>query len=138
MKIKTLLMPIIIKKEIANNTMYIVQEFYILLLSFKVTLWMILFSSIFSLHSSTNLLISSFLYLQLLWSKFCLMPHDLSHSHSHTLGFQIKSFITFIFVNQFFNSHLHLSLFQSCLLLQTFASNLHLRLQALWHSICLV
>ena len=38
MKIKTLLMPIIIKKEIANNTMYIVQEFHILLLSFKVTL----------------------------------------------------------------------------------------------------
>ena len=35
------------------------------------------------------------------------------------------------------HSHLHLSLFQRCLLLQTLASNLHLRLQVSCHFICL-
>ena len=38
----------------------------------------------------------------------------------------------------FLHSHLHLSLFQRCLLLQTHASNLHLHLQVSCHSMCLV
>ena len=36
------------------------------------------------------------------------------------------------------HSHLHLSLFHLCLLLQTLASNLHLHLQVSCYSICLV
>ena len=36
------------------------------------------------------------------------------------------------------HSHLHLSSFYLCLLLQTLASNLHLHVQVLCHSICLV
>ena len=36
------------------------------------------------------------------------------------------------------HSHLHLSSFQHCLLLQTLASNLHLHLHVSCHSVCLV
>ena len=36
------------------------------------------------------------------------------------------------------HSHLHLSSFHLCLLLQTLTSNLHLHLQVLCHSVCLV
>ena len=57
-------MPMIIKKAMTNNVMYIVQDPHIFLYSFKVTL-VISFSSTFSLHYSANLSINLFLHLQL-------------------------------------------------------------------------
>ena len=52
------------------------------------------------------------------------MSHDLSHPHAQLLGFKIKP-LSHIPINSL-HSHLHLSLFNLCLLLQTIASNLHL------------
>ena len=66
------------------------------------------------------------------------MSHDLSHSHSQVLGFQINPLSHIPFSNNSLHSHLHLSLFHLCLLLQTLASNLHLHLQVSCHFICLV
>ena len=60
------------------------------------------------------------------------MPHDLSHSHIQLLGFQINPLSHIPF------SHLHLSSFHLCLLLQTAAVNLHMHLQISCHIICLV
>ena len=56
-------MLILIMKNMADNIIYIVQELYTFLCSFKVTL-VNLFSLIFSIHSSTSLSISLFLKLQ--------------------------------------------------------------------------
>ena len=50
-------------KNLTNNTMYVVQDPHAFSYLFKVTL-AILFSSIFSLHSSTYLQINLFQYLQ--------------------------------------------------------------------------
>ena len=66
------------------------------------------------------------------------MSHDLSHSHSELLGFQINILSHIPLSSNFLHSHRHLSLFQHCLLLQTLASNLHFHLQVLRHSIYLV
>ena len=66
------------------------------------------------------------------------MSHALSHSHSQLLGFQINPLPhTPLSINSL-HSHLHLFLFQRCLLLQTIASNLHLHLHVSCHCICLV
>ena len=66
------------------------------------------------------------------------MSQALSHSHSQLLGFQINSLShTSLSINSLY-SHLHLFLFQRCLLLQTIASNLHLHLHFSYHSINLV
>ena len=46
-------------------------------------------SSIFSVHSSTNLSTNLFRRFQFLESRYSPTSHDLSHSHSHLLGFQI-------------------------------------------------
>ena len=66
------------------------------------------------------------------------MSHDLSHSRSHILGFQINPLSHHPSSINSLHLHLCLSLFQRCLLLQTLASNLHLHLQFSCHSICLV
>ena len=84
-------MLILIMKNMTNNIMYILQEVHTCLWSFRVALWIISFLLIFSLHFLADLLINSFRHLQFLLSKYCLMSHDLSHSHSHILGFQISS-----------------------------------------------
>ena len=71
-------------------------------------------------------------------SKFSLTLHTLSHSHSQLLGFQINPLShTPLSINSL-HSHLHLSLFQRCLLLQTLAPNVHSHLHVLRHSMCLV
>ena len=57
------------------------------------------------------------------------MSHDLSHSRSQILGFQINFSSHKPLSIKFLHSHLYLSLFQRCLSLQTLASNLHLHLQ---------
>ena len=61
------------------------------------------------------------------------MSHVLSYSHSQLLGFQINR----LSLNSL-HSHLHLFLFQRCLLLQTIASNLHSHLHVSSDCICLV
>ena len=66
------------------------------------------------------------------------MPHDLSHSHSQLLGFQINPLSYILLSITSLHSHLQLFLFQSYFLLQTLASSLHLHLQVSCISICLV
>ena len=66
------------------------------------------------------------------------MSHDLSDSDSQLLGFQINPLLHIPLSINSLHSHLHLSLFLLCLLLQTLPSNLHLDLQVSCHSICLV
>ena len=90
-------------------------------------------SSIFSVHSSISLSTNFVLHLQFSWSKYSPTSHDLSHSHSQLLEFQINR----LSINSL-HSHLHLSSFQRCLLLQMLASNLHLHLYVSCHSVCLV
>ena len=100
-------------------------------------------SSTFSVHSSaelrsTNLSTIFFLHLQFAQHKYSPTSHDLLHSHSQLLGFQIDPLShTPLSINSL-HSHLHLSSFQCCLLLQTLASNLHLHLHVSCHFICLV
>ena len=65
------------------------------------------------------------------------MSHNLSHSHSQLLGFQINLSQIPLSIN-YLHSHLHLFSFHLYLLLQTLASNLHLYLQVSCHSLCLV
>ena len=59
-------------------------------------------------------------------------------SHSQLQGFQIDSLShTPLLINSL-HSHLHLSSFHHCLLLQTLASNLHSHVYISCHSMCLV
>ena len=57
------------------------------------------------------------------------MSHDLSHSQSQLLGFQINPLSHIPLPINSLHLHLHLSSFYLCLLLQTLASNLHLHIQ---------
>ena len=66
------------------------------------------------------------------------MSHNLSHSHSQLIGFQINPLSHVLLSINFLHSLLHLSSSHIFLLLQTLASNLHLHLHVLCHSICLV
>ena len=66
------------------------------------------------------------------------MSHDLSHSHSHLLGFQINQLSHIPLSINSLHPHLHLSSFHLCILLQTLALNLHMHLQVSCHIICLV
>ena len=116
--------------------MYSVQELHLCLFSFSFSA--IFTSSIVSVHSSTNLSINFFLHIQFSQSKYLPTSHDLSHSHSQLLGFQINPLShTYLSINSVY-SHLHISSFQRCLLLQTLASNLHFHLHVSCHFMCLV
>ena len=126
----------IIKKAMTNNTYntYIVQELH--------TFFIITYSSIIDHFISINIFTtffnlssSFFLHSQLFQSnsknfqsKYCLMSCSLSHSHSQILGFQMNPLSHIPLSINSLGSHLHLSLFQHCLLLQTLAPNLHLHL----------
>ena len=66
------------------------------------------------------------------------MSHDLSHSHSQLLGFQINPLSHIRLSIDSLHSDLYLSSFHLCLLLQTLAFNLRLHLQVLCHPICLI
>ena len=115
----------LIVKNIENNTMYNMQELCLHLVELILTK---LVSSISSLHFSTNLSTKLFLYLQFSQSKYSPISQVLLHSYSQLLGFQINPLShTPLSINSL-QSHLHLFLFQRCLLLQTIASNLHLQL----------
>ena len=113
--------------------MHVVQELH------KVPqwLWIIVIPSIFSLHSSTNLLTHSFLCIYNFHSLFSNITWSL-YSHSQLIGFQINTSWHILFSINSLHSHLHLSLFQRCLLLQALASSLHLHPQVSYHFICLV
>ena len=68
-----------------------------------------LVSSIFSVHSSANLLTNLFLHLQFLQSNYSLKSQDLQHSHSLLLGFKINPLShTFLSINSL-HLHPHLS-----------------------------
>ena len=55
------------------------------------------------------------------------MSHKLSHSHEQVLGFQIYPLShTNLLIKSSLHSHLHLSLFHACLLLQRAEVNLHI------------
>ena len=60
------------------------------------------------------------------------------HSHSQLLGFQIKPLSHTPLSTNSLHLHLHLSLFQRCLLFQTIASNLHSHLHFSCHFIFFV
>ena len=66
------------------------------------------------------------------------MSYNLSQSQSQLLGCQINPLSQVSLSINSLHSHLHLSSFHLCLLLQTNASNLHLLLQVSHHSICLI
>ena len=66
------------------------------------------------------------------------MPHDLSHSHSQVLGFQINALSHIPLSINSLNSHLYLSSFHLFLLLQTLALILHMHLQVPCQIMCLV
>ena len=110
------------------------QELYLFSFSFLARVILASFtSSIVSVHSSINLSTNFFLHLKFSWSKYSLKSHFLSHSHSQLLGFQINP----LSINSL-HSHLHLSLFQRCLLLQILAQNLRSHLHVSCYSMCLV
>ena len=119
----------LIIKNIENNTMCSVHELHLHLFSFSARVILASFtSSTASVHSSNNLSTNSFLHLQFSKSKYSPTSHDLSHLHSQLLGFQVNPLShTSLSINSL-HSHLHLSLFQRCLLLQTLTSSLHLHL----------
>ena len=77
-----------------------------------------------------------------IYNFYCLsilLSHDLSHSKLQLLEFQINSLSYLpLSINSSLHSHLHLSSFHLCLLLQTLTSNLHLHLQVSYHFMCLV
>ena len=115
--------------------MYSMQELHLCIFSFSFSA--IFTSSTVSVHSSTNLSTNFFLHLQFSYSKYSPTSHDLLHSHSQLLRFQINPLSrTPLSINSL-HSHLHLSSFPRCLLLQTLASSLHLHLHVPCHFICL-
>ena len=90
-------------------------------------------SSIVSLHSSTNLFTDSVCNLNT--HQYHVIYHI---SHSQLLRCQIQPLShTPLLINSL-HSHLHLFLFQCCLLLQTIGFNLHSHLHVSCHFICLV
>ena len=118
--------------------MYSVHEQHLwLILSSDKLILAIFTSSTVSVHSSTNIS-TIFFHLQFSQSKYSPTSHDLSHSHSQLLGFQINPLShTPLSINSL-QSHLHLSSFHHCLLLQMLVSILHLHLHLSYHFMCLV
>ena len=122
-----------------NNTVYSAKELHLWLFlsSAKVILGSFT-PSTFTVHSSaelcsvelrsTNLSTNFFLRLQYFWSKYLPTWHDLLHSRSQSLGFQINPLLHTPLSKNCLHSQLHLSLFQRYLLLQTLGSNPHLHL----------
>ena len=96
-----MVIPILIVKNIQNNTMYTMQKLHLSsLLSSIFT-----FSSISSLHSSINLSINLVLHLQFLYCKYSPKSHDLSHSNLKLQGFQIYPLLHVPFSINYLHSH---------------------------------
>ena len=60
------------------------------------------------------------------------MPHNLSHSHSQLLEFQINPLSHILLSTNILHSHLHFSLFKPGLSLPTLGISLHLHQQVLY------
>ena len=82
---------------------------------------------------STNESTPFFLHLQFLWSKYFPTLHGLLHSQLQLLGFKTNPLSHSCLSTNYLHSHLHLSSFQLCLLLQTLEFNLHSHLQLSCH-----
>ena len=66
------------------------------------------------------------------------MSHDLSHSQSQSIRLKINPLSQLsLLIYSSLDSHLHLSSFHHCLLLQILESSLHLHSQVSCHSICI-
>ena len=65
------------------------------------------------------------------------MSQNLLHLHSQLLEFQINPLSHIPLSTNFLHSHLHLSLFQRCLVFQTLLFSLHLHLHVSCYFICL-
>ena len=89
-------------------------------------------------QSVYQLIFSYTFFLQFSQSKYSPTSHDLSHSHSQLLGFQINPLSHTPLSISSLNSHPHLSSFQRCSLLQTLPSSLHLHLHVSCQSMCLL
>ena len=106
-------MNMFIIKNTANNIMYILLELHTFFINIQWNciqwnyLQSISFPSMFSLHSSSNL--SNILFI--FYYKNSPMSHDLSHSHSQVLGFQINPLSHIPLSINSLHSHLHLSSF---------------------------
>ena len=104
--------------------------------SFEV-IFAIFTSPIFSLLSSTNLSTNLFLNLQFSWSKYSPTSHDLSHSHSQLLGFQINLLAENLY-QSIFCIYTSIYLYSNVVYYyKTFASNLYLHLHVSCHFTCL-
>ena len=122
----------ITKCTVCKSCIYFYADFHL-----QLKLFCDFTSSIFSVHSSTNLSTHLLLHLQSSSSKYSPIFHDLLHSHSQLLGFQINPVLHRPLSINFLPSHLHLFSFHLCLFLQTLASNLHLHLRVSCHFMCL-
>ena len=120
------------------NTIYTLKELYLFSFSFSGVILPNFTSSIVSAHLLIKLSNNFFVYLQFSQSKYSPILQVLSHLHSQLLGFQINPLSHIPLSINYLHSHLHLFLFQRCLLLQTIPSNLHLHLHFSCHSINLV
>ena len=128
----------LIVKIIENNTMYSMHGLLLCLFSFLAEVILASFtSSTVSVYSSTNLS-TNFFCTYNFQSKYLPTSHDLSHSHSQLLAFQINPLSHTPSSTNPLHLHLHLSSFQRYLLLQTLALNLHLHFHLSCHSMCLV
>ena len=95
-------------------------------------------SSMFSVHSSISGSTYFFLHLQFEQSRYSPVSQDLSHSDSQLLGLKINPLSHTPLSINYLHSHLHLSSFHRCLLLQIILSNLHIHLQVSCHFMGLV
>ena len=80
----------LIVKNIENNTMYSMQELNVFLCSFLLAIFT---SLAVSVHFSISLSANCFLHLKFLYSSYSPTSHDLLHSHSQLVGFQINSLL---------------------------------------------
>ena len=125
-------------KNVQNNALYTIEKLHLSLFSFSTVTLTNFVSSIFCVHSSTSGSTNFFLHLQFEWSKYSLILQVLSHSLSQLLGFKINPLShTPLSINSL-HSHVHLSSFHRCLLLQIILSNLHIHLYDSCHFMCLV
>ena len=88
-------------------------------------------------HSSTNLS-STFFYIYNFHNLNTHQNHMIYHIYTQLLGFQAYPLSHAPLSINYLHSHLHLSLFQCCLLLQAIESNLHSHLHLSHHFMCLV
>ena len=85
------------------------RELHLCLFSFSARVILAIFTfSTFSVHLSISSSTNFFLHLQFPWSKYSPTSHDLSHSHSQLLGFQINPLSHPPLSINSLHSHLHL------------------------------